>query len=48
MNRKGKGINNKKKELQGLEDQEDSLSVALKKVLNSKTPGHDGIHRFWI
>ena len=25
-----------------------SLRATLKKVLNWKTPGHDGIHRFWV
>ena len=42
------------KELQEVEEglkvkiQIDSLRVTLKKVLNWKTPIHDGIHGFWF
>ena len=43
-----------KKELQGLEKgpeadiQQDSPRTTLKKVVNWKTPGHDGVHGFWF
>ena len=53
-NRKGKWISNMKKELQELEENPEViihlelLRAALKKVLNWKTPVHDGIHGFWF
>ena len=45
----GEWINNMKKQLQRFKKiLLDSLRATLKKVLNGKTPGHDGIHGFWL
>ena len=43
-----------KKRIKGLEQGRkekihlDSLGATVKKVPNWKTPGHDGIHRYWF
>ena len=53
-NEKAEWINHITRELEKLEEslkaeiQTDLLKTTFKKVLNWKTPGHDGIHGFWF
>ena len=54
LTEKAEWINHITRELEELEEgpkaeiHTDLLKMTLKKVLNWKTPGHDGIHGFWF
>ena len=53
-NEKAEWINNKTRELEGLEEARkqkytsNDSKKTLQKISNWKTPGHDGIHGFWF
>ena len=49
-NEKAEWINDMTRELEGLEEspKAEMHIKLLKKILNWKTPGHDGIHGFWF
>ena len=42
-----KGMNEKKKQTR-VQILQEKLKKILKKILNSKAPGPDGVHRFWL